>query len=226
MLILKNSLKFILKGEYNENTYNIFKNLKIIIKEYFFILISYIVIIALLSSMGMLDSGKSPKKLTDIMPEGVALFMVIILAPFIEEVVFRLPLKVKKANILIANLTASLFVYISLEKRFGDFTYLLLPISITVGYITLYKFEYIIKLLNDKQVWLVHILSWAFCLAHFGNYHSEINPSTITYMFLILIHGYFYSYIRLRFGIGYSIFAHSFNNILMSLPIIIKFLTQ
>ena len=78
---------------------------------------------------------------------------------------------------------------------------------------------------NKNFLLLMHLSTIIFCLIHYWNYNFQSNSITpYLLMFLMLINGYYFAYTRMKFGISYAIFIHSFHNIIVSIPLIVKFL--
>lgn len=228
LIMLKHITNFLYKGIIEEHTFSIFGNIKFIVSKYFIILLLLlsILIIASLLNISASEVGKGIKPTTI----GKILFICLI-APILEELIFRLPLVVSKTNLIISVSTFALFAYSFTRKYLINYEYIgyiaIFFIIIFSIYLLTYRYHHIYSFLTKNKLLLIHFSSLFFCTVHFGNYNFSYNAFVPSLMLLFtLIIGYYLSYIRLRFGIGYSIFAHSFHNILVSLPIIIKFITK
>jgi membrane protease YdiL (CAAX protease family) len=154
-------------------------------------------------------------------------FNLIVLAPILEELVFRLPLSNFFKNIF---LSAALLVYAFLK------TYLGIPIAIIVA-LAFAALPYIPRLINkhEKEVdtfiekyypYFFYSVALIFGFMHMGNLidatlaHYLASPIIVLYQVLM---GLLMGFIRVKYkwGILYAIFVHSFFN---AIPILIKLL--
>ncbi len=147
-----------------------------------------------------------------------------LLAPFLEEIVFRLSLKFKPIYLSLS--TALLFFYfiskfyfntgyINLENNF----LLRFSISILLGVITYFvstKYSNNLKKIwNNNFNWIYYFSIIFFGFAHITTY--ELNTENILLMpFLTLpqsVGGIITGYVRIKYGFIYACFFHSINNL-------------
>jgi len=151
-----------------------------------------------------------------------------ILAPIIEELVFRLPLKYTKWNFVIAIIAFYFLTFVSqsamCDLTVGNlmerFTYKrsLIFLLILIFTIILTNIKAIEKLLgsiiNSHGWWFYFLLSILF-----GSIHTEPLLILKNFPWLILqgapqiLAGLYFGYIRLSYGIKYSILTHSVWNL-------------
>jgi uncharacterized protein len=153
------------------------------------------------------------------------LFVGIILGPIIEEILFRLLLMPKYKNIIIFFGFSVCIAFISLIK--GSNLYLI--IFLTFGIIS-FLFCQNKKYLRKAQRFLLNHFNYIFYLSCilFGFYHitnfMPVNYKLIFIMPIIvfpqMVVGAFMGYIRMKFGITYSIIFHSITNIFPILVLI------
>ncbi len=230
--IMKQIFDFIYSGEVNGDIFNTWGNIKFILSKYFLILLTYILIAILLAFLGVLSSnGEVTVEHAKKIPTIVKIFLVCLFVPIIEELIFRLPLISSKINIIVSLFCFTIFLYFFTRKYFISYEYFkyffISVFFIGCMYFPIFKYEYVHNILTGNKVFMIHFYSILFCIAHFGNYNFNSNTFTPYLISLsVLINGYYFSYIRLRFGIEYSIFIHMFHNTLVSIPMIIKYITK
>lgn len=224
-------IRFLFKGEVSQENFGIIGNIKFIATTYLKILLFYIVVVVIFAVLGFMKSDASPSIKNDNIPQYFTLLFVCIIAPIIEELIFRLPLKTNKINLLVAIFCLNVFIFFITKKHFKGLTEnyilnLIYFISLVVSMMFTYvKNHELINFIENNFILFLHTSAVVFCLFHIKNYNFNID-SILPYllMFLVLFIGYFFSYITLRFGIKYSIAMHVFHNTLISLPMIIKLL--
>lgn len=230
--MIKQIFDFLYKANFNETTFGVFGNIKFILSKYFLILFIYFSIAVIFSVLGFLGSktGISINH-SEKIPTLSKIFLICLFAPIIEELIFRLPLVINKSNIIISLSCLTLFIYFFLKKYFINYEYLRYIFVFTFFIVSMYnfifKYDTVYYFLVKNKLYFIHICSIFFCLAHLGNYNFNTR-SIAPYLIIIslLINGYYFSYVRLRFGIEYSIFIHIFHNTLVSIPMIIKFIVK
>lgn len=76
------------------------------------------------------------------------------------------------------------------------------------------KLKYALNSLITNNTWfLIGLTSAIFALAHLGNY-AEIHLKNMLKIILRLSGGVYLGYVVSKYGVGYSILMHSFNNII------------
>jgi uncharacterized protein len=155
------------------------------------------------------------------------IFVGIIFVPIFEEILFRLLLKPKFYNfILFFFLTAGMMIFFFYKSNHKFFFFFLFLSLLSLVFIQNKRF------LRMAQVFVIRHFSLVFyssCIL-FGFYHitnySPINYKLILMMPLIvlpqMIGGTFMGFIRIKFGIIYSILFHAVSNVL---PILILIIT-
>ena len=137
-------------------------------------------------------------------------------APILEELVFRLPLKFSKRNLIIASIGLSLISF----RIFSGFEYIYC-VALGVGIGLVSQFLMTNKMLTILSgFWLNHrliifytsLLSFSFL--HLKNYEITTELLRFSPIFVLprFLSGIFYSYIRLNSGILVAICFHAFNN--------------
>lgn len=104
-------LNFILKGKYDVNNSGLLHSLKFVIGGYFRNLFFYSLIVILFTYFGLTTSEKSPTVKHSEIPAYFKLLFVCLVMPLIEELVFRLPLRFNKVNIIIATILFFVLTY-------------------------------------------------------------------------------------------------------------------
>lgn len=222
-------LNFILKGKYDVNNLGLLHSLKFVIGGYFRNLFFYSLIVILFTYFGLTTSEKSPTVKHSEIPAYFKLLFVCLVMPLLEELVFRLPLRFNKVNIIIATILFFVLTYFLTKKYlvgFGNFRYFIFLFLSGISLLLLLKnYIFFESYFNKNFLLLMHLSTIIFCLIHYWNYNFQSNSITpYLLMFLMLINGYYFAYTRMKFGISYAIFIHSFHNIIVSIPLIVKFL--
>lgn len=151
----------------------------------------------------------------------------VVIAPIIEEMVFRFFLKPKYKNIIILVVFMTILgIYYYIVKKTLNYIIVILLINIIFFYLIYNK-----AVLKKFQIHFINYFSIYFCsfsiifaLLHSFNYQIE-NPLFYIILPLIVapqfIMGLFFGYIRMKYNILYSIFFHCLNNFLLSTPFLI-----
>lgn len=231
--MIEQIIDFLYKGKIEENTLGILGNLKFILSKYFIILFSFLIIAVIFSFLGLLRSNTESTTINHAqeIPTIAKILIACIFAPIIEELIFRLPLIIDKTNIIISTICFIVFLFFFTKKYFTNYEYIryifISVLFIGCMYFSIFKYDYLHPFLNENRLFIIHFCSILFCIAHYGNYNFNTNSYAPYLMLLsVLINGYYFSYIRLRFGIEYSIFIHMFHNTIIFIPAIVKFITR
>ena len=190
-----------------------------------FSLIAAVLIIApYQEAIGIADSALSD----DDMPFGELFILAVILAPLIEETLFRGWLRGTKRALIIAAMLLSIGMGYFILNNFGSNENI---IAITMFLLAfLVAFEGFMRLKNIWHDWrpmemferyfpiIFYLSAFSFGMIHISNYEHdnmiELLPMVITQCFAGLLFGY----VRLRFGLLAAIVMHAaFNGILVSL---------
>ena len=148
----------------------------------------------------------------------------IILAPVIEELIFRLPLRNFFKNIFVAF---GLLIYV-FAKSYLSFG-LAISASVVVmslPYITIFIGELELKVnsfVYHHYGFLFYFFAFSFGLLHLTNagpFTSDMYLSAFIYVINPLLIGFYFAFIRIKFkyGIIYSIIIHTLTNFLHFLP--------
>jgi len=148
-------------------------------------------------------------------------FKALVLAPLVEEIMFRLVFKPKRVYFLVI-LLPWLCVYFNLYFFiFG------LIVSAFLLFFLITKYEKVEKLFLKNFTVLVYSSSIVFGLIHITNYDIEYSFIYIFLAFVFflpkIIGGLSLIFIRIKFGFVYAILTHSFFNLL---PMVIYFLVS
>ncbi len=159
-----------------------------------------------------------------------SLAYILFLAPFLEELFFRLPLKISRLTFSI-SLSVLILVLIRLfvfQKANYIFYLLMIPVAAVVYFFLTYNWKYYT---NIKAFWIkyfriiFYLSSFLFGFLHLFNY-SEIYgwmvliSPLITLPFIAM--GLFLAYIRMAYGFFYSFLFHVVINLIPSLPMIMR----
>ncbi len=169
-------------------------------------------------------------KIDDLDNSFTSLFLLIFIAPLLEELTFRLPLRIKRNSISISlSLILVIFIKLFLFQKDCYLVYLLsVPIYFTIYFI----------LLNLKRIYskfkvfwtynirvMFYLSAMAFGLSHLFNYKDIywwmlIASPLITLPYIVM--GLFLGYIRMNYGFIYSLLFHAIINFFPSITIIVK----
>ncbi|TFD96825.1 hypothetical protein E2605_08380 [Dysgonomonas capnocytophagoides] len=169
----------------------------------------FIFIIALTIGMPLKLMGLIPPRKIIVTPSIQNIFLMSIIGPIIEELIFRLPLRYKPQYIIIS---LSLFLFLIGRKLIGiEIVSVIVFINIGV----LYYFFYIKKSLNlnskFNNFWAEHFsfvfyfYTLSFGLLHISSYTNMIWVHYILAPFIVsvqLVMGAFVGYIRVRYNTG------------------------
>ena len=174
----------------------------------------------------------------DFKPINISLFNLwlanLLLIPVLEEIAFRLSLRLTKIYL---SLSVSAITYMVASYSFGidiiDFNQkLLFRLAVAfIGFITAYLllrnkkiFENVNKVWRSNFKLIYYFFLFLFVIRHIDMY--ELNLVTILFLPLLLspqlISGIFLSFVRMRFGFGYSLIFHVMINLIAFSPQIIS----
>lgn len=154
------------------------------------------------------------------------IIFICLLGPLIEELAFRLPLRLDKNQILFSIPCIVFLLFIYFKKIVS------IELNIFLCFLSLVLIYAIMKigLLKNHSFLLVHILTFLFAISHWNNTKDLVGLHfcfrfTI-YIIPMLITGYFLAFIRLKYGIFWSIITHSIHNLIFTMPLILKMLSK
>lgn len=151
-----------------------------------------------------------------------AIIFILIIAPFIEEIIFRLPLRVSKMNLSL-SMSFMCLLFIG-GNNLADLNFTFESIFLKSSSIFLVVFliikiddKTLLKLTNERfYTKYFYAFSIIFGLLHIRNFYQEIpvNLLLFTPLYIIpqIILSLFLGYIRLKNGIIWSILLHSLFN--------------
>lgn len=156
----------------------------------------------------------------------ISFFFILFLGPFMEELIFRLPLRISKLNISVS--LSFLAIYFIGDKIVDINIYSintwikLIPIGFVFFLIYFFSFYQKLKEMFTKYYAIYfYALSVAFGLIHSLNFYKIIPINLIVFfpffMITLILLGVFLNYIRIRLGFIWGVFAHSFFNFLILL---------
>ena len=218
---------FILKNKIDFSYDNfITKKISWTIKGYFKVLFLYILIVTIMTFFGINNSQKSifnePK-----VPELFKLIMIVFFMPLIEEIVFRLSLNPQKRNLILSVVFTNIFSFLFFKKHFENELFhklFFLGLLLLTVYLTNNFYERIKTFLIKNKRYLIHFSVFTFCLIHIPNYKFGLGNTPFFLLFLMLLNGYYFTLVRLKFGFFYAVFIHIFHNTIVSIPMLIKIL--
>ena len=220
--------RFIFKNKLNSShSVSLIKKIFGTIGGYFKVLLFYLIIVTILTSIGV-NNSKKPFLNQPKVPEIYKLLMVVLIMPIVEEIVFRLSLIPQKRKLYISLGFGNIFCFFFFKRHFeNEVTHKIFFLFISsLSLYLLYKFyDKIIIFINQNTRLFIHLLTIIFCLIHIPNYKFENGNGIGPYLtlFLMLLNGYYFSLVRLKYGFYYAVFIHVFHNLLVSIPMLIKY---
>ena len=227
-----NFLKYPQQNIFKENL-NL-KNVLPIISSYYVVFICGIIVLTPFAALAGLDS--MPHKLQDLqeMNKWVLLLVAVITQPFLEELLFRFPLKYHRALIALILTMVGMIIYMVLSKfnpsqAEPDFLSIniLIPLSFTlISILVIYLFyrneDSLKRLSNFVKRYFPHFfytVAVYFAFVHFFNFETTGNqwlftPIMVFPQFLIAL---FVGYTRLRYGFLSAVIIHMINNLIPTL---------
>ncbi len=162
-------------------------------------------------------------------PVWVVFIYVALAGPMLEELLFRLPLKLNEKYVqinVVLTLTGLIYILVFTIKVY------IIQVSLVVVEILLLSIyfagrelfnKYIISAWNSKFSWVFYISAATFGMLHISNY----SPKLITFLLMPIlvlpqfIVGLFCGYIRLRLGFFWGYFFHASHNFVFIVPFLI-----
>jgi len=197
-------LRFLKRPFYNQNYYN---NKIIFLLSFTFVNISINAIAIILLDSNEIESENIIEKLSII----EQFFLIGILFPIVEELIFRYPLKLNTENIDIIFL---LTIPVSIILLFSS-NLLLLGILTLISALLYISFRKQIKkhlIKEAANVFIFYGLAFLFSLCHIDNYSSDSSFTIIIFIILAFISAVLFSIIRMLIGFKYAIWSHVIYN--------------
>ena len=154
-----------------------------------------------------------------------SIFMVVILGPLVEELIFRLILVPKRRNIAIFTFVFS-FLIINKTYYFIEIDWLLLMSLAVSGLLSFLVFNLLKRkpeietAIGKRQKMITMVSVVLFGLAHIANIenlHWELALLYPVYVLPQMILGYIFSVQRLKLGFIWGLLFHSMNNLMVFL---------
>ncbi|MCT7904746.1 Uncharacterised protein [Candidatus Ornithobacterium hominis] len=226
---MKEFFNFLTSGRVILQEYSFVKNIGNVILGYFIFLSIYILSLAIFAYFSEIDTTKTPSAAVGRLNHiniHVRILIVCLIYPILEEIAFRLPLNNNPINIIIGLSFFSLFTSTIIRDliNWNNYKYITHIIIIIIScFFLCLKQKSIIRIVENNYLLFFHLLSLCFCLFHYDSYKVKESPVT-SFIPLVsaLFFAYYLSFVRMKFGFGYSIIIHCFHNTLFSLPYIIK----
>ncbi|RPH33641.1 MAG: CPBP family intramembrane metalloprotease [Bacteroidales bacterium] len=144
------------------------------------------------------------------------ILLAVVIAPIVEELLFRILLVINKRNLIIFSFTSLILSAYSLLKAHYYYSVILLILSILA--VTFSTKEIGIRNMTTKYYSIYfYAIAIFFGFVHFTNYDGISGFLYLWIPFLVLpqfLMGVFLGYVRLSFGIIYSILVHSVINLI------------
>lgn len=196
---------------------------KIILVLLFYLVLDFLIALPLAYFLDLIFPNLEEAYLLDIDLDISGFFLVVIFAPILEELIFRLPLKLSLWRFHFFLLVVALCCFI-IHLYFGFAMLIFWAISISL-FLSKKYFNFIKHNWLRYRVAIFYSFSFLFGLVHAFNFDPELLPFyAFSIIFLPqLIGGVLLAIIRLRFGFFYALLLHStFNGILM----LVEFFTE
>jgi membrane protease YdiL (CAAX protease family) len=159
-----------------------------------------------------------------------ALFILaVVIAPLMEELVFRFPLRYRRGAILLLVLCLSMISFYIFQNIFSAKINATISGTIAImGFILIGSLssekglEKISNFLKNYYPWIFYLTAMMFAFAHIFNYDLPDEKWFLTPILVLpqLILGLFLGYVRLRFGIWASILMHAMNNFIPMMALV------
>jgi Type II CAAX prenyl endopeptidase Rce1-like len=173
------------------------------------------------------------KKQTDLIaPMGkAALFVIVMLVPYIEELIFRLPLNLKRGSMNFTIIFLS-FILIGggIEKlnlgQWGSGLAFLLLITIMIIAFKYLTEEFWNSFKTTRFKYVFYTSAIIFGLVHIGNFASSDYRLWVFYPFFVLTQlslGLFAGSLRMQYGLIWGVFLHALVNLPAVFYVIFKF---
>ncbi len=161
--------------------------------------------------------------------------IIVVVVPFIEELSFRLPIIFNRTHILISIISYYIAIYITSQKGINrilnqDFSsianmnFIIIIVVATALFIIISNKTikiYLELFWNKNTYFLALILSFVFAYWHLEFPISLHNlPWIVSALVPYILHGLFFSYIRLKHGFFSAVFSHSTWNLIPGLSIL------
>lgn len=162
-------------------------------------------------------------------PVWIVFIYVALAGPMLEELLFRLPLKLNEKYMQInVALTVTGLIYIlvfTIKVYIFQISMVVVEIILLSIYFSSKKLfnKYIINIWNKKFTWVFYISAGTFGMLHISNYSPKfiiflLMPILVLPQFIV---GLFCGYIRIRLGFMWGYFMHAAHNFVFIIPFLI-----
>lgn len=226
---MKEMLLFPFCGKVTERDYSIFRKLWKTFLGYILVVMLFVIFattIVLIFKVEQNDMMKDVmNRLAGLNPY-LRFLLICIIAPSVEELAFRLPLKIKKKSFLIAMPFLGFYLSSVILNLLGiteDVLIYAIGITLLFAVSVWAKFPQVSSFLQKNQFLWLHFLSIVFALIHYETYDFTKNLGlTLIIIGQLSILAYYMAFVRLKFGFAYAVLVHCLHNTLVALPFIIK----
>jgi hypothetical protein len=211
-------------GSYHNGNYSIFVNcMQGLFKCVLLVFFIKVFFVILHSNVTNIDSNGDAVAQQ---PNVLKLIFICLLGPLIEEFAFRMPLSLDKKHILFSIPCIVFIMFVFLKKIFSVET------SLIFCFLFILLIYIIMKLgfTKDYSFIVLHILTFLFAMGHWNNSKDLVGLHFLfrflIYIIPMLITGYFLAFIRLKYGLVWSIITHIIHNSIFTIPILYKMLSK
>lgn len=205
---------------------------KLIMAECFVILISCLLVNLVFTSIAdwiapFLSNGRCLPKPTEqiesfeksVSTNFIMVVMAVFVGPVVEELGYRFSLRISPLRVFVSSWIMSFYTF-GLFYAYKGLTLLdtlpwLAASFLTAGLLSLFVNRYFSRAVRLRKYW-IFVCAFLFAIAHLGN--IKLDPVYIpVYIFQFFPYFFFalgFSYLRIRYGIYYSIGLHMTNNFL------------
>lgn len=154
------------------------------------------------------------------------LFFVVVMAPIVEEIIFRLPLRPGTLRFFIPVSIATTYLLDFLNVNPAiifvvGFALLGLNIYFAIRRLKFPRLQQLYRRLSRPLFYLSAIL---FGALHISNYDSRVWMLMPLLVLPQCVLGLFFGFVRIRYGFGWAIFTHAFHNGCLMAPFLIMLL--
>ena len=162
---------------------------------------------------------------------GITIIVVglILVGPFIEELIFRLPLRYKKANFIPLTIVIIFFTGTLLFKKLHLSLALSIPLFVVF---TAFSIFFIFnqrmaedrdKFLSSNYPYFFYSLTILFALIHISNFSYSVSLLLFAPIIVLpqFVAGFLFGFIRIKQGFIWGFFLHALHNAIFILPVLL-----
>ena len=158
----------------------------------------------------------------------IVIFLILV-GPFIEELIFRLPLRYKKANFIPLTVVILFFTGTLLFKKLHLSLALSIPLFVVF---TAFSIFYIFnrrmaenrdKFLTSNYPYFFYSLTILFALIHISNFSYSVSLLLFAPIIVLpqFVAGFLFGFIRIKQGFIWGFFLHALHNAIFILPVLL-----